>query len=98
MCGFHACCRVGFHGAGEVWTRDVLNLGVRPDTLIQTMRRKLEAAGGMVLERTPLAGVPWFEGWVGVVWKRTPQLQLQVLDVGSSQPLAVASILCNSLQ
>lgn len=27
--------RVGFHGGDDVWTRDVLNLGVKPDTLIQ---------------------------------------------------------------
>lgn len=49
--------RCGFHGAPEVWTRDVLNLGVRPDALIQRMRRRLEAAGGEVLERTELGGM-----------------------------------------
>lgn len=26
--------RAGFHGSQEVWTRDVLNLGVKPDMLI----------------------------------------------------------------
>lgn len=26
--------RVGFHGGADVWTRDVLNLGVKPDKLI----------------------------------------------------------------
>jgi hypothetical protein len=26
--------RVGFHGGPDVWTRDVLNLGVKPDKLI----------------------------------------------------------------
>ena len=30
--------RVGFHGAKEVWTSDVLNLGVRPDLLIDKVR------------------------------------------------------------
>jgi len=49
--------RVGFHGAGEVWTRDVLNCGVSPDALITLMRAKLEAAGGRVYERVDLAGV-----------------------------------------
>ena len=27
--------RAGFHGHKDVWTRDVLNLGVRPDRLIE---------------------------------------------------------------
>ncbi|GBF87530.1 glycine D-amino acid oxidase [Raphidocelis subcapitata] len=49
--------RVGFSGAGDVWTRDVLNLGVRPDALIQAMRARLEAAGGAVLDQTQLLGV-----------------------------------------
>ena len=26
--------RAGFHGHADVWTQDVLNLGVRPDILI----------------------------------------------------------------
>lgn len=26
--------RAGFHGSQDVWTRDVLNLGVRPDRLV----------------------------------------------------------------
>ena len=26
--------RAGFHGSQDVWTRDVLNLGVKPDKLI----------------------------------------------------------------
>ncbi len=26
--------RVGFHGGTQVWTRDVLNVGVQPDKLI----------------------------------------------------------------
>ncbi|KAG2435517.1 hypothetical protein HYH02_011811 [Chlamydomonas schloesseri] len=41
----------------EVWTRDVLNLGVRPDALVQLMRSKLEAAGGAVIERAALSGI-----------------------------------------
>ena len=26
--------RAGFHGSEEVWTQDVLNLGIRPDKII----------------------------------------------------------------
>ncbi len=53
--------RVGFHGTPDVWTRDVLNVGVSPDALIQTARAKLEGAGGAVLERTALQGA-WAVG------------------------------------
>ena len=51
--------RVGFHGyeADAVWTEDVLNLGVRPDALVQAMRARLEAAGGAVFERAALDGL-----------------------------------------
>jgi hypothetical protein len=38
----------------DVWTRDVLNLGVRPDRLVAVMRQKLEAAGGKVYEEVQL--------------------------------------------
>lgn len=30
--------RAGFRGGPDVWTRDVLNLGVRPDKIIATAR------------------------------------------------------------
>ncbi len=30
--------RAGFHGSQEVWTRDVLNLGVKPDKLIAKVK------------------------------------------------------------
>ena len=54
--------RIGFYGepprgSTEVWTRDVLNLGVSPARLIEAARRRFEAAGGQVLERTGLQGV-----------------------------------------
>lgn len=63
-CDLETCCavnpskvRVGFHGGKDVWTRDVLNLGVSPARLIATVRAKFEAAGGLVLENTGVSGV-----------------------------------------
>ncbi|KAK9845750.1 hypothetical protein WJX81_001368 [Elliptochloris bilobata] len=49
--------RAGFHGSPDVWTRDVLNLGVRPDRIIAKVRQRFEAKGGMVLEFASAAGV-----------------------------------------
>ena len=31
--------RAGFHGSPDVWTQDVLNLGVRPDRLVDKVIR-----------------------------------------------------------
>ena len=33
--------RAGFHGSHDVWTRDVLNLGVKPDKLIAKVGQSL---------------------------------------------------------
>jgi hypothetical protein len=38
----------------DVWTQDVLNLGVKPDRLVALMRQKLEAAGSKVYEEVQL--------------------------------------------
>lgn len=38
----------------QLWTRDVLNLGVSPARLVAAVRARFEAAGGRVLERTAL--------------------------------------------
>lgn len=49
--------RVGFVGGEDVWMEDVLNVGIRPDVLISTVRKRFEDAGGLVYEKAPLASV-----------------------------------------
>jgi len=49
--------RCGFPGGQDVWLNDVLNVGVRPEPLIVLSRARFEAAGGVVLEGSPLASV-----------------------------------------
>lgn len=44
--------RVGIHGGRDVWASGVLDIGVCPVTLIDILRRRFEAAGGIVLENT----------------------------------------------
>jgi hypothetical protein len=41
----------------DVWARDVLNLGVSPDALVQAARRSLEKRGGRVFERAAVDGL-----------------------------------------
>lgn len=42
--------RVGFHGGGEFWVRDVLNLGVSPRKLLSTLKAKFLQVGGQIRE------------------------------------------------
>ncbi|CAM9131969.1 unnamed protein product [Phaeothamnion confervicola] len=41
----------------DTYCPDVLNLGVRPSVLVERARARFEAAGGTVLEGTPIGGV-----------------------------------------
>lgn len=45
--------RVSFHGGKDVWVKDVLNIGVDPVYLLDTLKDKFLAAGGTLLEHTP---------------------------------------------
>ncbi len=44
--------RVGFQGGKELWVRDILNIGVDPVYLLEVLKQKFLAAGGMLLEQT----------------------------------------------
>lgn len=45
--------RVSFHQGYELWVKDVLNIGVDPVFLLETLKQKFLQAGGMLFERTP---------------------------------------------
>ncbi|BAU43222.1 FAD-dependent oxidoreductase [Leptolyngbya sp. O-77] len=44
--------RIAFHGGTELWVRDVLNVGVSPRQLLETLKAKFLAAGGQLFEQT----------------------------------------------
>ncbi|MFN3360441.1 MAG: FAD-binding oxidoreductase [Pseudanabaenaceae cyanobacterium] len=48
--------RVGFHGGGEYWVKDVLNLGVSPRILLDHLKGKFLHLGGQVRENSPFTG------------------------------------------
>lgn len=48
--------RVSFLGGSDIWVRDVLNIGVDPVFLLDTLKSKFLAAGGQLLENTPFEG------------------------------------------
>lgn len=48
--------RIAFHKGKELWVRDVLNIGVDPVCLLETLKTKFLEAGGTLLEQTPFEG------------------------------------------
>ncbi|MFM2060769.1 MAG: hypothetical protein RLZZ507_439 [Cyanobacteriota bacterium] len=47
--------RVSFQGGTEVWVEDVLNIGVDPVYLLETLKTRFLAAGGKLFENTPFS-------------------------------------------
>lgn len=70
--------RAGFHGYEDVWTRDVLNIGVSPEKLIQASRKQFESLGGIVVENFPLSNV----------WVHPNGIQLRSSSNNSSSAIA----------
>jgi len=53
--------RISFHNGGEnwggeIWVQNVLNLGVDPVYLLETLKQKFLAAGGVLVENTSFVG------------------------------------------
>ena len=44
--------RIGFLGGKDIWVKDVLNIGVDPIYLLETLKKKFLAYGGTLLENT----------------------------------------------
>lgn len=53
--------RVGFLGGKDVWTKDVLNLGVQPRVLLDALRERFVGAGGIIFENTAFKGATIYE-------------------------------------
>jgi lycopene cyclase CruP len=49
--------RVSFQGGTEVWVEDVLNIGVDPIYLLETLKTRFLAAGGKLFENTPFRNI-----------------------------------------
>ena len=48
--------RVSFSAGTDIWVEDVLNIGVDPVFLLETLKQRFLAAGGSLFENTPFAG------------------------------------------
>ena len=49
--------RVSFHQGYQLWIKDVLNIGVNPLILLDTLKKKFLTAGGTLLEKTAFKSV-----------------------------------------
>jgi lycopene cyclase CruP len=82
--------RVSFHQGTEIWVRDVLNVGVDPVYLLETLKSKFLAAGGRLFENTPFASATVHPN--GVVVKNTAndepiQTRLLLDAMGYASPI-----------
>jgi len=82
--------RVSFHQGTEVWVRDVLNIGVDPVYLLETLKSKFLAAGGRLFENTPFVNATVHPN--GVVVKNTAndepiQTRLLLDAMGYASPI-----------
>lgn len=59
--------RIRFLGGEDVWVKDVLNIGVDPVFLLETLKQKFLAAGGTVAEETPFQSVTIHPNGVNVI-------------------------------
>ena len=48
--------RISFLDGPELWVRDVLNIGIDPVSLLETLKLRFLAAGGCLFESTPFEG------------------------------------------
>ncbi|MEO0374598.1 MAG: FAD-binding oxidoreductase [Cyanobacteria bacterium P01_A01_bin.17] len=80
--------RLQFHGGKEIWVRDVLNLGVNPVVLLESLKQKFLTAGGQLLEQTPFSSVVVHPNGIEVREQQgqsplTTRLMLDVMGHGS---------------
>jgi hypothetical protein len=73
----------------DTYARDCLNLGVKPDALIQKARSRFESAGGTVLENTSISGITVRPNGAEIaVQSDSPLTARLVLDcMGNGSPL-----------
>lgn len=58
--------RVSFRGGSDIWVKDVLNTGVDPVYLLETLKLRFLEFGGKLIENTPFEGVTLHPNGVSV--------------------------------
>lgn len=80
--------RVSFLGSPEVWVRDILNIGVDPVFLLETLKSRFLEAGGQLWENTPFKGAVVHPDGVAVqAGQRSLKTQLMLDVMGHFSPI-----------
>ncbi len=58
--------RIGFLGGKDIWVKDVLNIGVDPVYLLETLKNKFLAWGGVLLENTAFKNATTYDNGVAI--------------------------------
>ncbi|KAB5527650.1 hypothetical protein DKX38_021497 [Salix brachista] len=53
--------RCGFEDKGEIWVKDILNLGVSPVKLIEIMKKRFISLGGVIFEGCSVSSISIYE-------------------------------------
>ncbi|MGJ3247457.1 MAG: FAD-dependent oxidoreductase [Elainellaceae cyanobacterium] len=80
--------RIAFHEGVELWVNDVLNIGVDPVYLLDTLKSKFLDAGGMLFEETPFAGATVYPNGVHIDAGQGFTTRLVVDAMGHFSPIA----------
>ncbi|MBE9230783.1 FAD-binding oxidoreductase [Cuspidothrix issatschenkoi LEGE 03284] len=78
--------RVSFQGGTEVWVEDVLNIGVNPIYLLETLKTRFLNAGGKLFENTPFSDAVVHPNGVMVNNQFTAKLLLDAM--GNLSPIS----------
>ncbi len=71
--------RVSFLGGSDVFVEDVLNLGINPVFLLETLKQTFLNAGGLLYEKTPFEAVTIHPNGVSIQGRFTARLMLDAM-------------------
>lgn len=71
--------RITFNGGKELWVTDVLNIGVDPKYLLETLKQKFLASGGTLLEHTPFQSAAIHPNGVNIQIKESEDITARLL-------------------
>ena len=71
--------RITFNGGKELWVTDVLNIGIDPKYLLETLKQKFLASGGTLLEHTPFASAAIHPNGVSIQVKESEDITARLL-------------------
>ncbi|KAG2488611.1 hypothetical protein HYH03_012928 [Edaphochlamys debaryana] len=88
--------RVGFLGGEDMWTSDVLNLGVHPKSLLEMLRKRFTEAGGVIFENTAFRSAAVHPDGLKLTLSPGGAAPVAVGDTNRPNGLATAGALANA--